>query len=75
MTKLQEQKWVLIQSIQKEHIRGKSISQLARDYHLNWRTIKKYINMRGVPSNTRQRKRPTDLYKHEIPQLESKVTL
>lgn len=66
----QNKKWELIQEIQNEHKKGKNISRLAREYQLDWRTIKKYLQLKEKPVEKRQRKKATDQYKEEILKLE-----
>lgn len=66
----QNQKWDLIQEIQREHKNGKNISRLSREYNLNRRTINKYIKASEPPVSQRQRKRPSDSYKEQIIKLE-----
>ncbi|WP_327939768.1 transposase [Bacillus wiedmannii] len=39
-------KWELIQSIQQAHRAGKSMSALAKEYRLSWKTIQKKSNTR-----------------------------
>ncbi|MGG1480168.1 transposase [Bacillus smithii] len=45
----QEQKWTLIQEIQTAHSSGKSISRFAREYELDRKTVKKYLQMTSPP--------------------------
>ncbi|HHY72027.1 MAG TPA: ISL3 family transposase [Bacillus bacterium] len=66
----QTQKWKLIQGIQMEHRNGRSLSRLAREYQLDRRTIKKYIQMTLPPISQRRRKRPANQYYNQIIELE-----
>jgi transposase len=63
-------KWELIQEIQQAHKKGENLSRLAREYKLDRRTITKYIKMVEPPVFHRHRKRPSDLFKDQIIQLE-----
>ncbi len=66
----QKRKWDLIQEIQESHRSGKSINSLTKEYHLNWRTIKKYIKMNNVSTTNRCRISPAQGYLESIIHLE-----
>ncbi len=68
----QEQKWALIQEIQTAHSSGKSISRLAREYELDWKTVKKYLQMTTPPLvHRRKRKIPISPFLDRVIELES----
>jgi transposase len=69
--KNQEKKWALIKQIKEEHLAGKNISRLAREYRLDRTTIRTYIHMTEPPSFQRIRKKASDPYREKIQQLES----
>lgn len=50
----------LIQQIQEGKEAGKSDSRLARDFHLDRKTIRKYIQMKEPPPKVRTRMRPSE---------------
>nr|WP_240516727.1 transposase [Priestia filamentosa] len=66
----QEQKWLLIQEIKQAYKKGQNISRLAREYELDRRTVRKYINMNGPPSFTRERTKAANPYYDQIYKLE-----
>lgn len=66
----QQNKWLLIQEVQKAHQQGKNVTELSRQYQLNWRTIKKYIDLKAAPANQRIRAKPIDRYTDEVIRLE-----
>ncbi|KZN99332.1 hypothetical protein A4244_19000 [Bacillus badius] len=66
----QEQKWLFIQEIKQAYQKGKNISRLAKEYELDRRTVRKYINMSGPPSFTRKRKKTVNPYYDQIFKLE-----
>jgi predicted transcriptional regulator len=57
----QEQKWALIQEIQTAHPSGKNISRLAKEYELDQKTVKKYLQTTTPPPIHRRKK------KHRFP--------
>ncbi|KQB94486.1 hypothetical protein GEPA3_0554 [Geobacillus sp. PA-3] len=68
----QEQKWAVIQEIQKAHLSGKNISQLAREYQLNWRTVKNYLQMTDPPPvQRRKRNTPLSPFLNRLAELEA----
>lgn len=66
----QSQKWSLILEIQAEHKSGKNLSELSREFQLDWRTIQKYVNLQSPPIDRRIRAKPIDAYAEEVIQLE-----
>ncbi|EOV9528407.1 MULTISPECIES: transposase, partial [Bacillus cereus group] len=66
----QKRKWDLIQEIKKAHRSGKSINSLTKEYHLNWRTIKKYMKMMTPPTTNRWRISPAQGCLESIMRLE-----
>jgi hypothetical protein len=55
----QERKWALIQEIQTAHQSGKNISNLAKEYELDRKTVKKYLQLTTPPLiHRRKRKTP-----------------
>lgn len=66
-----EKKWKMIKNIQQEYKKGKKKAELARAFHLDPRTISKYIQMSEMPLYHRgKRRRQTDGFDHFIQQLE-----
>lgn len=68
----QEQKWMFIQEIQQCHKKGLKIAQIARMYQLDWRTVRKYIQMNHSPSTKRVRTKSVHPFYNEIVDLEKK---
>jgi transposase len=70
---LQTQKWVLIQEIQTAHQSGKNIFRLAREYELDRKTVKKYLQMITPPLiHRRKRKTPISSFLDRVIELEAK---
>lgn len=67
----QSQKWAFIQNIQAAHRAGKSISSLAKEYSLSWRTTHKYLHMKDPPTIIRYRAKPIQQYLPLVHQYES----
>ena len=66
-----EKKWMMIKSIQQEYKKGKKKVELAREFHMDPRTISKYLNITEMPVQVkRKRKRQTDGFEQYIQQLE-----
>lgn len=66
-----EKKWALIRQIQEEHQKGKNISVLAREFQLDRRTIRKYLNTTSIPIITRRKsRRPINDFYEEVKRLE-----
>lgn len=66
-----EKKWALIRQIQEEHQKGKNISVLAREFQLDRRTIRKYLNTTSLPIITRRKSRcPINDFYEEVKRLE-----
>ena len=69
----QAQKWALIQEIQTAHQSGKNISRLAREYELDRKTVKKYLQMTTPPLiHRRKRKTPISPFLDRVIELEAK---
>ena len=66
-----EKKWALIRQIQEEYKKGKNLSILAREFQVDWRTIRKYLNTTSIPIITRQKSRlPINDFYEEVKRLE-----
>lgn len=66
-----EKKWALIRQIQEEHQKGKNISVLAREFQLDRRTIRKYLNTTSIPIIARRKsRRPINDFYEEVKHLE-----
>ena len=66
-----EKKWALIRQIQEEHQKVKNISVLAREFQLDRRTIRKYLNTTSIPIITRRKsRRPINDFYEEVKRLE-----
>lgn len=66
-----EKKWILIRHIQEEHQKGKNISVLAREFQLDRRTIRKYLNTTSIPIITRRKsRRPIKDFYDEVKRFE-----
>lgn len=69
-----EKKWALIRQIQEEHQKGKNISVLAREFQLDRRTIRKYLNTTSIPIITRRKsRRPINDFYEEVKRLEGEM--
>ncbi|WP_243458095.1 transposase [Sporosarcina sp. Te-1] len=66
----QKRKWSLIREIQKEHTDGKNISRLSREYQLDRRTIRKYLDLKTPPIDLRPRAKPIDGFSQEVIRFE-----
>lgn len=58
----QEQKWALIQEIQTAHPSGKNISGLAKEYELDRKTVKKYLQTTTPPPVHRRKRNRFPLF-------------
>ncbi|WP_235341166.1 transposase [Anoxybacillus thermarum] len=68
----QEQKWALIQEIQTAHQSGKNISKLAKEYELDRKTVKKYLQLTTPPPiHRRKRKTPISPFLNRVIELEA----
>ncbi len=68
----QEQKWTLIQEIQMAHQSGKNISRLAKEYKLDRKTVKKYLQLTTPPLiHRRKRKTPISPFLNRVIELEA----
>ncbi|MCQ6344138.1 transposase [Bacillus cereus] len=60
-------KWQLAQKMQHLYKQGLSIQKISKNFQMDWRTVKKYINMSSPPDSTQgYRDSPIDAYMETI---------
>ena len=58
MGALDEQRWLDVRRFRALHEAGASVSEIARETGLNWRTVKKYLAVDGGEAPSRRTARP-----------------
>ena len=60
-------KWEQAQMLQRYHTQGYSIARLSKQFNLNPRTVKRYLEMREPPDTSRKkRSKPLDAYHKQV---------